>query len=88
MKLPNIEFPHRRFYTTNDPVLTPDLIDYFLNVRRDTFRNLSARKSVATRFMTFCEPYGAEVMMRVLCCVLITKIGLIEDVFGNFGLMK
>lgn len=46
VKLPNIEFPHRRFYTTNDPVLTPDLIDYFFNVRTDTFRNLSARKKV------------------------------------------
>ena len=46
VKLPNIEFPHRRFYTTNDPVLTPDLIDYFFNVRTDTFRNLSPRKKV------------------------------------------
>lgn len=46
IKLPNIEFPHRRFYTTNDPVLTPDLIDYFFNVRTNTFRNLSARKKV------------------------------------------
>jgi GNAT superfamily N-acetyltransferase len=32
IKLPNIEFPNRRFFTTNDPVLTPDLIDYFFNV--------------------------------------------------------
>ena len=46
VKLPNIEFPHRRFYTTNDPVLTPDLINHFFNVRTDTFRNLSARKKV------------------------------------------
>jgi len=46
VKLPNIEFPHRRFYTTNDPVLTPDLIDYFFNVRTNTFRNLSPRKKV------------------------------------------
>ena len=29
-KLPNIQIPHRRFFTTNDPVMTPDLIDYFL----------------------------------------------------------
>ena len=46
VKLPNIEFPHRRFYTTNDPVLTPDLIDYFFNVRTNTFRDLSLRKKV------------------------------------------
>lgn len=46
VKLPNIEFPNRRFHTTNDPVLTPDLIDYFFNVRTNTFRNLSARKKL------------------------------------------
>ena len=46
VKLPNIEFPNRRFYTTNDPVLTPYLIDYFFNIRTDTFRNLSPRKKV------------------------------------------
>jgi len=46
IKLPNIEFPNRRFFTTNDPVLTPDLIDYFFNVRTNTFRNLSDRKKV------------------------------------------
>jgi GNAT superfamily N-acetyltransferase len=46
IKLPNIEFPNRRFYTTNDPVLTPDLIDYFFNIRTDTFRNLSVREKV------------------------------------------
>ena len=46
IKLPNIEFPSRRFFTTNDPVLTPDLIDYFFNVQTNTFRNLSDRKKV------------------------------------------
>ncbi|MDR1934158.1 MAG: hypothetical protein LBS49_00950 [Candidatus Accumulibacter sp.] len=46
VKLPNIEFPNRRFYTTNDPVLTPNLIDYFFNVKTDTFRNLSTRKKI------------------------------------------
>lgn len=44
MKLPNIQFPTRRFYTTNDPVLTPQLLDYFFNVKTKTFENLSARK--------------------------------------------
>ena len=46
IKLPNIEFPNRRFYTTNDPVLTPALIDYFFNIQTDTFRNLSVREKV------------------------------------------
>jgi len=40
-KLPNIQFPQRRFFTTNDPVLTPELIDYFFNVRTEVFRDLS-----------------------------------------------
>lgn len=44
VKLPNIQFPTRRFFTTNDPVLTPSLLDYFFNVRTNTFANLSERK--------------------------------------------
>lgn len=44
VKLPNIHFPNRRFYTTNDPVLTPELLDYFFNVRTKVFENLSERK--------------------------------------------
>lgn len=39
-KLPNIQLPQRRYYTTNDPVLTPELIDYFFNVRTDGFAKL------------------------------------------------
>jgi len=44
IKLPNIQFPNRRFYTTNDPVLSPELLNYFFNVRTKTFANLSDRK--------------------------------------------
>ena len=44
VSLPNIELPRRRFYTTNDPVLTPDLIDYFFNQRTQVFASLSDRK--------------------------------------------
>jgi GNAT superfamily N-acetyltransferase len=43
-KLPNIQIPHRRFFTTNDPVLTPDLIDYFFNQKTSVFAELSDRK--------------------------------------------
>ena len=42
--LPNIQIPRRRFFTTNDPVLTPDLIDYFFNERTTVFADLSERK--------------------------------------------
>ena len=44
VKLPNIQLPQRRFYTTNDPVLTPELLDYFFNVRTRVFSQLSDRK--------------------------------------------
>ncbi|MDR0578150.1 MAG: hypothetical protein LBI87_11620 [Candidatus Accumulibacter sp.] len=46
VRLPNIEFPNRRFFVTNDPVLTPDLVDYFFNVRTDTFQNLNLREKI------------------------------------------
>lgn len=44
MQLPNIEMPNRRFYTTNDPVMTPELIDHFFNRKTDVFATLSERK--------------------------------------------
>lgn len=44
VKLSNIQFPNRRFYTTNDPVLSPEMLNYFFNVRTQTFANLSDRK--------------------------------------------
>ena len=40
LKLPNIQLPLRRYYTTNDPVLTPELLDYFFNKRTDGFAQL------------------------------------------------
>lgn len=44
VKLPNIRLPQRRFYTTNDPVLTPELLDHFFNRRTNVFAELSDRK--------------------------------------------
>ncbi|MDR2092543.1 MAG: hypothetical protein LBP58_04410 [Azoarcus sp.] len=42
--LPNCQFPHRRFHTTTDPVMTPELIDYFFRQRTNLFGNLNARE--------------------------------------------
>jgi len=42
--LKNIELPSRRYFTTNDPVLTPELLDYFFNQRTSGFANLDDRK--------------------------------------------
>ncbi|MCM8596984.1 N-acyl amino acid synthase FeeM domain-containing protein [Accumulibacter sp.] len=44
VRLPNIKLPPRRFYTTNDPVLTPELLDYFFNQQTRVFSQLSDRK--------------------------------------------
>jgi hypothetical protein len=43
-RLPNIVMPGRRYFTTNDPVMTPDLLDYFFNQRTQTFQNLKERE--------------------------------------------
>lgn len=40
--LPNIHFPTKRFFTTTDPVMTPDLLDYFFNRRTQLFASLPA----------------------------------------------
>lgn len=42
--LPNIVVPNRRYYTTNDPVMTPVLLDYFFNQRTQVFAHLEERK--------------------------------------------
>ena len=43
-QLPNIVVPQRRFFTTNDPVLTPAMMDYFFNQRTQVFAELDDRK--------------------------------------------
>ena len=42
-ELRNIVMPGRRYFTTNDPVMTPDLLDYFFNKRTNTFDSLDDR---------------------------------------------
>ena len=43
-RLPNIVVPSRRFFTTNDPVLTPAMMDYFFNQRTQVLSTLDDRK--------------------------------------------
>jgi hypothetical protein len=45
-ELPNIEMPQRHYHTTNDPVMTPPLLDYFFNQRVPVFAQLDARRKV------------------------------------------
>lgn len=44
VRLPNIAFPDRRYYTTNDPVMTPEMLDYFFNQATDGFSQLDDRQ--------------------------------------------
>lgn len=44
--LPNLKLPYRRYFTTNDPVLTPELLNYFFNVRTQGFAKLDLRMKV------------------------------------------
>ncbi|MFZ6645804.1 N-acyl amino acid synthase FeeM domain-containing protein [Undibacterium sp. TJN25] len=46
LKMPNITLPQRRYYTTNDPVLTPELLDHFFNQRTKVFANLGERQKL------------------------------------------
>lgn len=43
-RITNIKMPSRRYFTTNDPVITPNLLDYFFNQCTHTFDNLGERK--------------------------------------------
>jgi GNAT superfamily N-acetyltransferase len=44
VRLPNIRFPERPYYTTNDPVMTPALLDHFFNRRTRVFERLDDRR--------------------------------------------
>ncbi|MBK1686141.1 PilZ domain-containing protein [Rubrivivax gelatinosus] len=43
-RLPNLKLPERRYFTTNDPVMTPALLDYFFTQRTDCFAQLDPRR--------------------------------------------
>ena len=59
VKLSNIQYPHRRFYTTNDPVLTPELLNHFFNVRTKVFENLSERNKALLHLIYDLPQYQA-----------------------------
>ncbi len=58
-RLPNIQTPPRRFFTTNDPVLTPKMMDYFFNQRSDVFATLDDRKRLLLRSIYDHQAYDA-----------------------------
>lgn len=44
LELPHIKMPQRRYFTTNDPVMTPELLNYFFNKETKVFDNLDNRR--------------------------------------------
>ncbi len=48
-RLTNIVAPQRPFFTTNDPVLTPAMMDYFFNRRTQVFAGLDDRQRALLR---------------------------------------
>ena len=48
-RLPNIRAPNRRFFTTNDPVMTPTMLDHFFNQRTQVFQSLNDRQRLLLR---------------------------------------
>ncbi|NWG74277.1 MAG: GNAT family N-acetyltransferase [Rubrivivax sp.] len=45
-RMPNIELPSRPYHTTNDPVMTPALLDHFFNRRTRVFESLDLRRKL------------------------------------------
>lgn len=58
-RLPNIHQPQRRFFTTNDPVLTPKLMDHFFNRRTQVFSMLDDRRRLLLRAIYGDTAYAA-----------------------------
>ncbi|MCX9154946.1 hypothetical protein OPU71_02275 [Niveibacterium sp. 24ML] len=46
LTLKHFQFPDKRFFTTNDPVMTPALINHFFNRETDAFRRATERERV------------------------------------------
>jgi hypothetical protein len=55
--------PTRRYFTTNDPVMTPELLDYFFNQRTRTFANLQARERGLLHAIYNLQAYAAVLPM-------------------------
>lgn len=55
--LPNIHFPQRTYYTTNDPVMSPALLDHFFNQRTQVFQQLDERRRLLLKAIYHEENY-------------------------------
>ncbi len=62
-RLANIRLPQRRFFTTNDPVLTPAMMDHFFNRRTQVFASLNDRQRLLLRSIYDRPAYRAVLPM-------------------------
>lgn len=62
--LPNIRFPERTYYTTNDPVMSPALLDHFFNQRTKVFQHLDDRRRRLLKAI-YHEPVYRDVLPSV-----------------------
>ena len=58
IRLPNIKLPSRPYHTTNDPVLTPALLDHFFNQRTQVFAKLDERRKALIRSLYDLSAYA------------------------------
>lgn len=58
-RLPNIQTPRRRYHTTNDPVMTPEILDHFFNVKTKGFAELDERRRLLLRSIYGLPGYDA-----------------------------
>ena len=58
-RLPNVVTPLRRYHTTNDPVMTESLIEYFFVRRTRAYASLDARRQLLLRSMYALGPLPA-----------------------------
>lgn len=57
-RLPNIQAPARRYHTTNDPVMTGEMIDLFFNRKTQVFNSLDERKKLLLRSIYDLDAYA------------------------------
>jgi len=57
--LANLVLPNRHYFTTNDPVMTPALLDHFFNQRTRVFDTLDERQRVLLHAIYGDGDYGA-----------------------------